>query len=162
MISDQSVSDGDPPGDGVASAVPFHPVGRHLVFTAKAIRDAFEDMLRASGASLGVWVVLNALSEQDVVSQKDLATHAHLDGATITHHIDRLEQRGLVRRAMDPADRRVRRIEATPEGVLLHEQLVAAAQEFERTVFAGVTEPERERLRKVLDRIDSNLLLLEG
>jgi len=119
-------------------------------------------MLRASGGSLGTWAVLNALSEEGVVSQKDLATHVHLDGATITHHIDRLEERGLVRRVMDPADRRVRRIEATPEGVSLHGQLVAAAREFERTMFAGVTETERERLRKVLDRIDSNLLLLEG
>jgi MarR family transcriptional regulator for hemolysin len=161
MISDQSVSDGDPGGDGVAPG-PFQPLGRHLVFTAKAIRDAFEDMLQAAGGSLGTWAVLNALSEQDVVSQKDLATHVHLDGATITHHIDRLEERGLVRRAMDPADRRVRRIEATPEGIRLHKQLVAAAREFERTVFAGVSDREREALRRVLDRIDSNLLLLEG
>jgi MarR family transcriptional regulator for hemolysin len=126
------------------------------------MRDAFEDMLRASGASLSTWIVLSSLSEQGVVSQKDLATHVRLDGATMTHHIDRLEQQGLVRRVMDPADRRVRRIEATPDGERLHEQLVASAQEFERTVFAGVTEAERERVRKVLERIDSNLLLLEG
>ena len=162
MISDQSVSDGDPPGDGVAAAVPFHPVGRHLVFTAKALRDAFEDMLRLAGASLGTWIVLNAVSEQGVVSQKALASHVHVEGATITHHIDRLERQGLVRRLVDPTDRRVRRIELTPAGVSLHEQLMTAAQEFERTVFAGIGEAERERLRKVLDRIDSNLLLLEG
>jgi MarR family transcriptional regulator, transcriptional regulator for hemolysin len=162
MISDQSVSNGDPPGDGVAAAAPFHPLGRHLVFTAKAIRDAFEDMLRASGGSLGTWAVLNAVSEQGSVSQKDLAAHSHLEGATITHHIDRLEQLGLVRRLVDPADRRVRKIEATPEGVDLHKQLVAAARDFERTVFAGVTDAERETLRRALDRIDSNLLLLEG
>jgi MarR family transcriptional regulator for hemolysin len=162
MISDQSVSDGDPAGDGVAAAVPFHPVGRHLVFTAKALRDAFEDMLRLAGASLGTWIVLNAVSEQGVVSQKALASHVHVEGATITHHIDRLERQGLVRRLVDPTDRRVRRIELTPTGVSLHEKLLTAAQEFERTVFVGVSEAERERLRKVLDRIDSNLLLLEG
>ena len=163
MISDQSVSDGDTGGDEVVAAAPaFQPVGRHLVFTAKAIREAFEDMLRSSGASLGTWAVLSALSEQGVVSQKDLATHAHLEGATITHHIDRLEKQGLVRRVIDSGDRRVRRIEPTPEGIRVHEQLIAAAREFERTVFAGVSDAEREQLRRVLDRIGSNLLLLEG
>jgi MarR family transcriptional regulator for hemolysin len=162
MIRDQSVSDGDRPGDDVAAAERFHPVGRHLVFTAKALRDSFEDMLQRSGVSLATWTVLNALSEQGVLSQTELAGHVHLEGATITHHIDRLEQQGLLQRLLDPADRRVRRIEATPEGVRVHEQLVAAAQEFESTIFAGVSEAERKELRRVLDRIDSNLMLLEG
>ena len=159
MINDQTVSDGQPRGDDLAAGQ--HPVGRQLVFTAKALRDAFEDMLRRSGASLGTWVVLNALNEQGVISQTALASHVHVEGATITHHVDRLEQQGLVRRVVDPGDRRVRRIEPTAEGVRLHETLLAEARQFERTVFAGVSEPEREGLRRVLDRIDSNLLLLE-
>ena len=39
-------------------------------------------------------------------SQRVLATHAHVEGATITHHVDQLERLGLVRRQMDPTDRR--------------------------------------------------------
>jgi MarR family transcriptional regulator, transcriptional regulator for hemolysin len=162
MISDRNVSDQSLPLDDAAAALPFQPVGRHLVFTAKALRDAFEDMLGRSGASLGTWIVLNALNEEGVISQKALASHVHVEGATITHHIDRLEQKGLVRRVIDPADRRVRHIEPTPEGVRLHEKLLAGAQEFERTVFAGVSEAEQTEFRRVLERIDSNVLLLEG
>jgi MarR family transcriptional regulator for hemolysin len=119
-------------------------------------------MLRHSGASLGTWVVLNALSEEGILSQKVLASHVHVEGATITHHVDRLEQKGLVRRVVDPADRRVRRIEPTPEGRRLHARLTAEAREFERVVFAGVSEAEQAELRRLLDRIASNLLLLEG
>jgi DNA-binding MarR family transcriptional regulator len=119
-------------------------------------------MLRRSGASLGTWIVLNALSEEGFVSQKALASHVHVEGATITHHIDRLEQLGLVRRVVDATDRRARRIEATTEGKRLHEKLVAGAREFERVVFAGVSEAEQDELRRVLDRLASNLLLLEG
>jgi MarR family transcriptional regulator for hemolysin len=162
MISDRTVSDAEPSGDGAAIAAPFEPVGRQLVFTAKALRDAFEDMLRRAGGSLGTWIVLNALSEEGILSQKVLASHVHVEGATITHHVDRLEQKGLVRRVVDPSDRRVRRIEPTAAGRRLHRRLLAEAREFERVVFAGVSEAEQTELRRVLGQIESNLLLLEG
>ncbi len=151
MVDDRRIS-----GDEVAAA-PLQSVGRHLVFTAKALRVAFEDMLRRSGASLGTWIVLSALSEEGVVSQKVLAGHVHVEGATITHHLDRLERQGLVRRLVDPDDRRVRRIEPTPEGVRLHERLRAEAQAFERAVLAGLSESDRAKLHRLLDRVASNL-----
>jgi DNA-binding MarR family transcriptional regulator len=156
MIIDLSTS-----GDEAAAA-PLQPVGRHLVFTAKALRVAFEDLLKRSGASLGTWIVLSALSEEGIVSQKVLASHVHVEGATITHHLDRLERLGLVRRVVDPDDRRVRRIEATPEGVRLHEKLLADAQAFERAVLAGLSAADRRRLHRLLDRIAANLVNLHS
>jgi MarR family transcriptional regulator for hemolysin len=134
-----------------------HSLGRHLVFTAKALRAAFEDTLAANGGSLGAWVVLNALSDVGCVSQAALATHVRLEGATITHHIDRLESLGLVRRIADPGDRRVRRLELTDAGVELHKRLLAAAMDFERSVLAGVGAEDRALLQSALDRIQSNL-----
>src|SRR5947209_8143181 len=98
---------------------PWQPLGRQLVFTAKALREAFEEELEAAGGSLGAWIVLNGLSDEGLVSQTVLASHAHVEGATITHHIDRLEALGLVRRRPDAADRRVRRVELTPAGIRL-------------------------------------------
>ena len=127
------------------------------MFTAKAIREAFEATLARNGASLGTWIVLNALSEEGIVSQSMLASHAHVEGATITHHVDRLEAQGLVRRQPDPADRRVRRIEPTPEGKRLHRKLLADMRAFETTLFSGIDGGEREQLRSVLDRIGVNL-----
>jgi MarR family transcriptional regulator, transcriptional regulator for hemolysin len=133
------------------------PLGRQLVFTAKAVREAFEDALEKAGGSLGTWVVLSALSDEGVISQSALASHVHLEGATITHHIDRLEQQGLVRRQMDPADRRVRRLELTPAGERLHESLLASMRQFERRLLAGVSDAERAQLRETLARIGDNL-----
>ena len=54
------------------------------------------------------------------VSQAALASHVHLEGATITHHVDRLEAAGLVRRRLDPDDRRVRLLELTEAGSELY------------------------------------------
>jgi MarR family transcriptional regulator, transcriptional regulator for hemolysin len=136
---------------------PHDPLGRQLVFTAKAVREAFEDTLESAGGSLATWVVLSALSDEGVISQSALGSHVHLEGATITHHIDRLEQQGLVRRQLDPKDRRVRRLELTSVGHRLHERLLGATREFDRRMFAGVSDAERAQLRKTLSRISDNL-----
>ena len=133
------------------------PLGRQLVFTAKAVREAFEQALNQAGGSLGIWFVLSALSDEGLISQSALGSHVHLEGATITHHIDRLEELGLVRRQLDPKDRRVRNLELTPEGERLHPLLLVAMREFEKRVFAGVSEKQRNDLRAALDRISANL-----
>ena len=136
---------------------PHEPLGRHLVFTAKAVREGFEQTLAAAGGSLGTWIVLSALSDDGVVSQTVLASRMQVEGATITHHVDRLEKLGLVRREIDPTDRRVRKIELTPAGVRLHKTLLAAAKEFEGALFADVSERQQTELRRTLDRIRANL-----
>jgi MarR family transcriptional regulator for hemolysin len=127
------------------------------VFTAKAVREAFEETLHKAGGSLGTWVVLSALSDEGIISQSALGSHVHLEGATITHHVDHLEQLGLVRRQADPKDRRVRNLELTPEGERLHKSLLAAMREFERSLLDGLSERELAGLRKTLDRISANL-----
>jgi MarR family transcriptional regulator for hemolysin len=134
-----------------------HGIGRNLVFTAKALRAAFEETLAANGGSIGTWIVLSALSDVGCVSQVALAAHVHLEGATITHHIDRLESLGLVRRLADPDDRRVRLVELTEAGGEVYTRLLAAALEFESVALAGVTGANRALLQATLDRIQSNL-----
>ena len=133
------------------------PLGRQLVFTAKSMRESFERVLADAGGSLATWIVLSALSDTGIVSQSVLAGHVRLEGATITHHVDRLEQQGLVRRKLDPGDRRVRQLELTPAGARLHAQLLGAAREFERRALAGLDAKDRAALAAMLERIRSNL-----
>jgi MarR family transcriptional regulator for hemolysin len=94
------------------------------------------------------------------MSQAALASHVHLEGATITHHIDRLEAAGLVRRHLDPNDRRVRRLELTQAGAELHTRLLAAVIELQQRVLAGLGRPERAALQQTLKTIQSNLAAL--
>jgi MarR family transcriptional regulator, transcriptional regulator for hemolysin len=133
------------------------PLGRQLVFTAKAMRQAFEEALADAGGSLVSWIVLSTLRDVGCVSQAVLAGHVHLEGATITHHIDRLEAAGLVRRRLDPDDRRVRRLELTEAGIELHVRLLAAVVELQRSVMAGLDSRDREVLKRSFERIQANL-----
>jgi MarR family transcriptional regulator, transcriptional regulator for hemolysin len=135
----------------------LEPLGRQLVFTAKAMREAFEATLVRAGGSLGSWMVMSAIAEVHGMTQAALATHAHLEGATITHHVDRLEKAGLVRRVLDPDDRRVRRLELTPAGVELHARMMTAVIQLQTVVMAGLRQDDREVMARCLDLIQANL-----
>ncbi|HZU61196.1 MAG TPA: MarR family transcriptional regulator [Solirubrobacteraceae bacterium] len=57
---------------------------------------------------------LNIIENSGGLSAGELASQSGLTGGAITGVIDRLEDAGLARRALDPADRRRVRLEVTP------------------------------------------------
>jgi len=133
------------------------PALRQLVFTAKDVRTAFEQALERAGGSLGVWIVLNAVSDVGFVNHRILASHAHVDGATITHHVDRAEKLGLVVREVDRSDRRMKRLTLTPAGVELHAKLMREVNELAEQALSGVSERELAQLARTLEKIHANL-----
>lgn len=110
-----------------------------------------------AGGSLGTWIVLNAISDEGFVSHSVLASHAHVDGATITYHVDRAEKQGLVLREADPDDRRVKRLRLTPAGHRLYKELWAVAGAFQEQVMEGISDAEQARLRRTLAKVRANL-----
>ena len=62
---------------------------------------------------------LVALSENGSLSPSQIARHIMVKSSTVTGVIDRLEQKGLVRRVRSSRDRRVITIELTDEGAQL-------------------------------------------
>ncbi len=133
------------------------PALRQLVFTAKDVRSAFEATLERAGGSLGIWIVLNAISDEGFISHRILASRAHVDGATITYHVDRAEELGLVLRAVDPSDRRVKRLRLTPAGIRLHKKLLAAVNGLAERTLSGIPERDLAALARTLEAIRVNI-----
>jgi MarR family transcriptional regulator, transcriptional regulator for hemolysin len=131
---------------------------RQLVFVAKEIRQKFEQALEDAGGSLGTWIVLSAVSDEiGFISHRIVASRAHVDGATITYHVDRAERLGLVVREVDPDDRRVKRLRLTPAGVKLHKRLMAEVDRLGAQALRGVSAADQDDLRRILDTIRTNL-----
>ena len=75
---------------------------------------------------------LHALKHLEVpYSQRELAQQLNYDASNVTDIVDRLEERGLVTRTIDPSDSRVRRLVLTPEGEAVRRKL------FERVLFSA-------------------------
>ena len=81
------------------------PLARQLVFTAKAMRDAFEDSLSDAGGSMGTWAVLSAISsEVGFINQSVLASKVRLEGAQVGRLVISDDVAGRVVLEPDPDD----------------------------------------------------------
>jgi len=85
----------------------LHDVARHM-------RTCCDQAARAHGLTRAQMVILGRLERQPDISQNELAAIAEVTPMTIGRLIDRLEQRGLVKRCTDPEDRRIWRLRLTP------------------------------------------------
>ena len=70
------------------------------------LRRALGHVLEAEDITFEQWQVLAALLERPGIRMTDLAEAAVLPAATLTRHVDRLVERALVIRRVDPGDKR--------------------------------------------------------
>ncbi|MFI7640808.1 MarR family winged helix-turn-helix transcriptional regulator [Nonomuraea sp. NPDC049400] len=87
--------------------------------------------------------VVMLLSLNGSASGQELAHHLGVGLGTVTGLVDRLIAHGLATRHEDPHDRRVRRIELSPAGTALVEELQSAGF---------------EHFRRILDHLDTETL----
>jgi MarR family transcriptional regulator for hemolysin len=85
-----------------------------LYDVARHMRTYADQMARAHGMTRAQWVILARLERQPDLSHNELAALAEVTPMTIARLIDRLEALGLVKRCMDPKDRRIWRLRLTP------------------------------------------------
>lgn len=71
----------------------------------------------------------------------------------MTNRLDRLEQRGLIRRLPDPDDRRGVLVELTEAGAAVWEQTVAAQAQKEAVVASALDPEEQAGLNELLRRL---------
>ena len=135
----------------------MEPLGRHLVFTAKAVKERFEGLLAAQGSSLPQLLMMNALAEEPGLSQRELGTAMRLMGPTVTHHLDRFEQDGLISRTRDQRDRRVTRVALTPAGKRHHARIRTVAQAHDAGLRSMLGERDAEALSRILTRLQHQI-----
>lgn len=123
---------------------------RHLLGVMHAMKAHVTDLATTFDLSLSQLEALRSLD--DTRSQRELAQCLHFDASNITDIVDRLEQRGLVQRTVDPNDRRVRRVALTPEGAALRRKLFEQAIATAPTVSA-LSEAEQRTLCDLLEKI---------
>jgi MarR family transcriptional regulator for hemolysin len=135
---------------------PEDPIGLEVSTTGRVLQRAFDDQLVAAGGSVPVWLVVTALKRSDHAMQRDLAASIGIDGATLTHHLNRMERAGLVERRRDPVNRRNQTVVLTADGEALFARLLTAVVAFDRRLRDGFTDDELKVLRGLLGRLRVN------
>jgi DNA-binding MarR family transcriptional regulator len=106
---------------------------------------------------VGVLSALRIAGPSNRLSPTRLFKSLMLSSAGITSRLDRLEQRGLVRRLRDPGDRRGILVELTDQGAAILDQAVAANTGRERELIAGLNAAEIETLTGLLRKLLATL-----
>ena len=116
-----------------------------------------EAAFRAALEPLGVrprhYAVLSALADQgELVNQQAVGGCLAIDPSTMVAVVDELEDKGLVTRRRDPADRRRYLLALTAKGRRIHVACRSAAGRCEAEVLTALDGDERVTLRRLLKK----------
>jgi MarR family transcriptional regulator, transcriptional regulator for hemolysin len=90
-------------------------------------------------------------------TQSEMAEAMGITPATLTHHLNAMEEQGLVRRWRESANRRVQRVELTDAGIAMFDQLRDAALGHDQRLRSSLTDDETAQLADLLDKLQAGL-----
>lgn len=137
---------------------PFRtPIGLRLSQAARVVERAFDDALAEAGGTLPAWLILLNLKIGKPGNQRELAEAVGIREATLTHHLNGMDERGLITRTREPGNRRVQVVRLTERGEAAFRRLREAAIAFNATLQAGLTDADLDQLEALLSKLSANV-----
>jgi DNA-binding MarR family transcriptional regulator len=115
-----------------------------------------DEQLAAMEVTSAQFIVIATLSLGEVKSASDLCKHISYDAGAMTRMIDRLEEKGLLRRSRCPNDRRLVNLELTEKGYTALPRMRGAAMRVVNRFLVGFTKAEARQLEGFLIRMLEN------
>ena len=134
-----------------------------ISYPAGTIARVLGELMEARfGLNSAQWRVMGLLGSFAPVSTRDMVALGSTEKSVISRATTELVARGLVERALDPADKRLRILQFSAAGHALYEAACAVALEFETALLASITEAERTTLLAALPRMRAAALAFAG
>jgi len=135
---------------------PEESIGRLIADVSGRLLVAFDDEMTGMGITGAQWVILMRIANGCGATAADLCRFSRYDTGSMTRMLDRLEEKGLIRRVRSSKDRRVAHLELTDEGQNLYPLLPPVAIKVLNTHLKGFTQDEVELLKGFLNRMRAN------
>ncbi|MEG4963645.1 MULTISPECIES: MarR family transcriptional regulator [unclassified Microcoleus] len=132
-------------------------LGYRLKLLAQLGSRRLQEVLEPFGLTPFHWLVLCCLWQEDGLPTSSIGDKLQQVGGTLTGVLDRMEERGLVRRERDTRDRRIWRIWLTDSGTELQEVLPPLVAKIRDRAVEGISEADRELFSQLIDRSILNL-----
>ncbi|QBX56309.1 MarR family transcriptional regulator [Nocardioides seonyuensis] len=117
------------------------------------VRQRLQPLLDEADLSPEHWRIMALLREQPGLGAGAIATGAVLPSASVTRHVDKLVERDMVVRSIDPADKRRVVLALSPRGLDLAEQLLAEERAVEDVIATSLGPKRFEALARDLDML---------
>ena len=144
-----------------AMVVTAQPAAKHgIIRLVNRVRveliDALDRELAQFDITAPQLIVLASVANREADSASQLCKSISYDPGAMTRMIDRLEQKGLVRRVARPDDRRAMTLEMTAAGRALFPKLLQAKETVQAQFLRGFGKDEVATLEKLLNRLLDN------
>ncbi len=138
------------------SVVPQRSLLRLISRVRIEVMDALDAELAPFEISSAQMIVLATVANGEADSAAGLCKGISYDPGAMTRMIDRLEQKGLLRRLPRPDDRRTTNLELTEEGTALYPKLAAAKEVVQARFLRGFSADEVRMFEGLLNRMLAN------
>ncbi len=132
-------------------------IGFLLGSTYRKVSNMFSSRLKEYDITPEQWSILYYICAQEGMNQKELATHAYKDQPTTARILDVLYRKQLIRKEMDPQDRRAFLVYPNEEGRELMQKVHAIEEEHNQDIAKLITPERMEQLNTLLQELRSRL-----
>jgi DNA-binding MarR family transcriptional regulator len=121
-----------------------------------SVAQAADRRLEPKGITHAQWAALFMLQSRRAATVAELARETQRDPGATTRLLDRLEAKGFCRRERSTDDRRVVRVELTPEGEVAAQEVPVVLAQVLNEHLAGFSRAEWSQLKDMLRRMVAN------
>ncbi|MDF9800170.1 DNA-binding MarR family transcriptional regulator [Catalinimonas alkaloidigena] len=134
-------------------------IGYNINIAANFLKKHLNQAFKSAGYDITSeqWSILNRLWEKDGINQLEIAGITLKDNASVTRTLELMDKKGLIRRQVDPDDRRNRRIYLTDAGKKLKKPLIQCAEAVLKRATANISAREIGLLNELSRQIIQNL-----
>jgi MarR family transcriptional regulator, 2-MHQ and catechol-resistance regulon repressor len=128
-----------------------------LMQTSKAIQERIRDEMSQNNLSITEFSVLEVLFYQGKQTIQQIGNRILISSGSMTYVIDKLEQKGIIKRNDCREDRRVIHITLTAEGIEMMESIMPKYQDMIDSIFADLTDNESQLLVDSLKKVSNRV-----
>jgi DNA-binding MarR family transcriptional regulator len=135
---------------------PEDSIGRLIADVSGRLLAAFDNEMTGMGITGAQWVILMRIANGCGSTAAELCRFSRYDTGSMTRMLDRLEEKGLIRRARSDKDRRIMCLELTEAGRDLYALLPPVAIKVLNAHLRGFTPNELDLFKGFLNRMRTN------
>ncbi len=109
------------------------------------------------GISIPEWRVIAHVAAHDALSLREVSRLTHLDKATASRAVARLEDHGFLAKRTNPSDRRLVELSLTRKGRRLFKEIEPLALAFEAELVGSLSAEDVAQLHGLIARLDRRL-----
>jgi DNA-binding MarR family transcriptional regulator len=125
--------------------------------THRAMRRWITARLAPAGITYEQFKVLNALCEEENLTQAEMARRVQMDKTSLARMLARMEAGELICRQVDAEDSRLKRIRLTDKGRHLQDEVMPLRDLGLRTAAQGMSTKEVKELKRLLGLVFRNM-----